>query len=150
MKIYLDADASPGAVKEILYRASERLKLPLVLVANTPHKIPRSSTISFVHVPAGFDEADDRIAGMVEEGDLVITDDVPLADRVVSRGGFVISMRGKLFTRDNIKERLVMRDLMEELRGTGIDTGGPAPFSQRDRGAFAACLDRFLSGHAGR
>lgn len=145
MKIYLDADASPGAVKEILYRASERLKIPLILVANTPLKIPRSPHISFVRVAAGFDEADDRIAGLVEDGDLVITDDVPLADRVVSRGGFVITPRGKLYNRDNIKERLVMRDLMDDLRGTGIETGGPAPFGARDRNAFAACLDRFLS-----
>ncbi|TFH43597.1 MAG: YaiI/YqxD family protein [Chrysiogenales bacterium] len=150
MKIYLDADASPVAVREILYRASERLKVPLVLVANTPLKIPQSSAISFVHVSAGFDEADDWITGMVEDGDLVITEDVPLADRVVSRGGFVITTRGKLYTRDTIKERLVMRDLMEELRGSGIDTGGPAPFSPRDRNAFAACLDRFLSANVGK
>jgi hypothetical protein len=145
MKIYLDADASPGAVKEILYRAAERLALPLILVANTPLRIPQSPHISFVHVPAGFDEADNRIAEMVEEGDLVITDDVPLADRVVSRGGYIITTRGKAYTKDNIKERLTMRDFMEELRGSGIETGGPAPFSQKDRREFASCLDRFLS-----
>ncbi len=145
MKIYLDADASPGAVKEILFRAAERLALPLVLVANTPLRIPQSSNISFVHVPAGFDEADNRIAELVQEGDLVITDDVPLADRVVARGGFIITTRGKAFTKDNIKERLAMRDFMEELRGGGIETGGPPPYSQKDRREFAACLDRFLT-----
>lgn len=149
MKIYLDADASPGAVKEILYRAAERLALPLVLVANTPLRIPQSASISFVHVPAGFDEADNRIAELVEEGDLVITDDVPLADRVVSRGGHIITTRGKAFTKDNIKERLAMRDFMEELRGSGIETGGPPPYSQKDRREFAACLDRFLTLHSG-
>ena len=150
MKMFLDADASPGAVKEILYRAAERLALPLILVANTPLRIPRSPNISFVHVPAGFDEADNRIAEMVEDGDLVITDDVPLADRVISRGGTIITTRGKAYTKDNIKERLSMRDFMEELRGSGIETGGPPPFSQKDRREFASCLDRFLATQSGK
>lgn len=147
MQILIDADATPVVIKDILFRAVNRNKIPLILVANQPIKFPESQFISQIVVAAGPDEADDRIAEMVQEGDLVITSDIPLADRVVTRGGFALNPRGDFYTEANIKERLAMRDLMDELRNSGINTGGQGVFSSRDRQAFANQLDRFLTKH---
>jgi uncharacterized protein len=147
MHIYVDADSCPVVIKDILYRAAERVHIPLVLVANQYLKIPESAYISCIEVKAGPDIADDRIVEMVETDDLVVYADLPLADRVISKGGFVLNPRGIFYTVENIKDRLAMRDLMDVLRSGGIDTGGPAQFSQKDRQAFANQLDRFLSKH---
>lgn len=145
MQILIDADATPVVIKDILFRAVERNKIPLILVANQPMKFPKSQFISSIVVAAGPDEADDRIAEIVQAGDLVITSDIPLADRVVTRGGYALNPRGEFYTEANIKERLAMRDLMDELRNIGINTGGQGAFSSRDRQAFANQLDRFLT-----
>jgi hypothetical protein len=144
MRIIIDADAVPSAVKEILFRASVRNRIPLIMVANIKLKHPASEYISSVVVSAGPDEADDYIAEMTIESDLVITADIPLADRVVSKGGCALNPRGAIYTKENIKERLAMRDLMDELRNGGIDTGGPAPFTDRDRREFANSLDTYI------
>ena len=145
MKIYLDADAAPVAVKEILYRAVNRCRIPLVMVANQAMKVPDSKLISFIIVAAGPDEADHKIAELVEPGDLVITADIPLADRVVTAKGFALNPRGDFYTEDNIKGRLAVRDLMAELRNQEIITKGPAPFSSRDKQEFGNKLDQFLT-----
>jgi uncharacterized protein len=145
MKIWVDADACPGVIKEILFRAAERAKIETTLVANQLLRVPPSPYIRALQVPAGFDVADNRIAQEVQPGDLVITADIPLAAQVIEREGFALNPRGELYTRDNIRERLTMRNFMEELRGSGVDISGPASFSQSDRQAFAAQLDRFLS-----
>ncbi len=145
MKIYLDADAVPNAIKEILFRSVERNGIFLVLVANQAVRAPGSGYISSIVVPAGPDEADDRIIKLLQEGDLVVTADIPLADRAVEKGAYAIDPRGKLYTADNIKERLAVRDLMENLRNEGITTEGLTAFSQRDRREFANQLDRFLA-----
>lgn len=145
MQILIDADAAPVVIKEILFRAVERNMIPLILVANQPMKFPESVFISSIIVAAGPDEADDRIAEIVQPGDLVITADIPLADRVVTRGAFALNPRGEFYTPENIKERLAMRDLMDELRNSGISTGNQAAFSSRDRQTFANQLDRFLT-----
>jgi hypothetical protein len=147
MQIIIDADAVPSVIKDILFRAVERNKIPLILVANQVLKIPDSAFISAIVVPAGHNEADDRIAEIVQPGDLVVTDDIPLADRVVRKGGHVIDSRGKLYTEANIGERLATRDMLDELRNSGINTGGPSPFTSRDRQAFANQLDRFFTKH---
>ena len=146
MKILIDADACPRPVKEILFRASERLKIKLILVANQPVSAPASDLISSETVSAGFDAADDRIVELAEEGDLVVTADIPLASRVIEKNGRALNPRGDLYTKDSIKEKLVMRNLMSELRDGGlIEGGGPAPFSQKDTLRFAQSLDRFLA-----
>ncbi len=144
MRILVDADSCPVVVKEILYRAAERIHVPLVLVANQCLIVPGSPYISCIEVPAGPDVADDHIVEMVEADDLVISADLPLADRVIAKGGFVLNPRGDLYTPENIKDRLAARDLMDLLRNSGMDTGGPSSFSQKDRQAFANQLDRFL------
>jgi uncharacterized protein YaiI (UPF0178 family) len=144
MQIYVDADGFPRAAKDILIRAALRLGVPVVFVANKPvHRDP-SPLISSLLVPGGPDIADDRIVGLAEPGDLVITADIPLADRVVSRGAFALNPRGKLYTEENIKDRLALRDLLSELRDGGLMTGGPPSFGKRDCQAFADQLDRFL------
>ena len=145
MRIIIDADAIPSVIKNILFRAVIRNKIPLILVANQVLKFPDSEYISAIVAPAGHNEADDRIADIVRPGDLVVTDDIPLADRAVRKGGSVIDSRGKLYTEVNIGERLAIRDMMDELRNSGINTGGPSPFSSRDRQAFANQLDRFIT-----
>jgi uncharacterized protein YaiI (UPF0178 family) len=145
MKILVDADACPNVIKEILYRASLRLKLPLILVANQPLRPPPSPLIKSIQVSAGFDVADSRIVQEVESGDLVITADIPLAAEVVEKGGFALNPRGELYTRENVRERLAMRDMMTELRDTGIETGGPSALGKSERQAFANQLDRFLA-----
>ena len=144
MRIWVDADACPGVIKDILFRAAERLKVSLTLVANKPLRTPPSPYIRAIQVPAGFDVADDRIAAEVVEGDLVITADIPLAAAAIGKGGIVIDPRGERFTPDNIQERLALRSFMEEMRSTGVQTGGPAPLSTRDQKAFADQLDRLL------
>jgi uncharacterized protein YaiI (UPF0178 family) len=146
MKIWVDADACPGVIKEILFRAAERTKTETTLVANQLLRVPPSPYIRALQVPAGFDVADNRIAQEVQPGDLVITADIPLAAQVIEREGFALNPRGEFYTRDNIRERLTMRNFMEELRGSGVDISGPSTFSQGDRQAFAAQLDRFLAG----
>jgi uncharacterized protein YaiI (UPF0178 family) len=147
MRIWVDADACPNVIKDILFRAAERARVVLTLVANQPIRTPPSQYIKALQVPAGFDVADDRIVELAEAGDLVITADIPLAAGVIEKGGHALDPRGETYTRDNIKERLVMRKLMDELRSSGVDTGGPATFSNADRQAFANKLDRFLAGN---
>lgn len=147
MRIYVDADGFPGAAKDLLMRAAMRVQVPLVFVANKPLRYEPSAFISGIVVPEGPDVADDRIVELVEPGDLVITADIPLADRVVARGAFALNYRGKLYTGDNIKDRLAMRDLMNELRDGGMMTGGPAAFGRKDRQAFINSLDSFLTKH---
>lgn len=148
MKIYVDADAIPLVIREILYRAAERVKVPVILVANTVLKIPVSPLISMIVVAAGPDEADDKIAEMAAAGDLVITADIPLASRVIEKGALVIDSRGAMYSLDNIKERLSMRNFMDDLRNSGIDTGGPSAFTPKDRQNFANQLDRILTKYA--
>ena len=145
MRIWVDADACPNVVKETLYRAAERTRLPVTLVANHPLRTPRSDLVRAVQVPHGFDAADSWIEAQVASEDLVVTADIPLAAAVIEKGALALNPRGELYTDDNIRERLTMRDLMDELRGTGVMTGGPAPLSQRDRQAFANQLDRLLA-----
>jgi uncharacterized protein len=145
MNIWVDADACPGVIKEILFRAAERTQISTTLVANQLLRVPPSPYIRALQVPAGFDVADNRIAQEVQPGDLVITADIPLAAQVIERGGFALDPRGEFYTRDNIRERLTMRNFMEELRGSGVDISGPSTFNQGDRQAFAAQLDRFLA-----
>ena len=143
--IWVDADACPNVIKEILYRAAERVQLPLTLVANKPLRTPPSRYIKSVQVAGGFDIADNHIVEQIEPGDLVITADIPLAAEVIEKGGHALNPRGTFYTKENIKERLTMRDFMDELRGSGIMTGGPKALNQSDRQAFANQLDRFLT-----
>ena len=143
--IYVDADACPKAIKEILYRAAERKGIPLVLVANQPLSVPRSPLFRTVRVGAGFDVADDHIAEQVASGDLVITADIPLAAQVIDKGGLVLSPRGERYDRDNIGARLSMRNFMAELRDSGVQTGGPPALGPRDKKAFGDELDRLLA-----
>lgn len=145
MKLLVDADACPVAVKEILYKTSTRLNLELILVANQFLRTPKSDRISSLIVPEGPDEADNRIVELTESGDLIISADIPLADRVIKKGGAVIDPRGTLMTDSNIGERLATRNLLDELRSTGLETGGPKPYSQKDKQNFANQLDRFLT-----
>jgi len=145
MHIWVDADACPGVIKDILFRAAERLRIPLTLVANKTLRVPPSPFIRTLQVPRGFDVADKEIADRLEAGDLVITADIPLASDVIARGAHAIDPRGELYTVDNVRERLQMRNFMDELRGSGVQTGGPATLDQADRKRFADQLDRFLS-----
>jgi len=145
MRIWVDADACPNAIKEILFRAAERARIDLTLVANQPVRTPPSQYIKALQVPPGFDVADNKIVELTEAGDLVITADIPLAAGVIDKGGHALDPRGETYTKDNIKERLAMRKLMDELRSSGVDTGGPATFGNADRQAFANKLDRFLA-----
>jgi uncharacterized protein YaiI (UPF0178 family) len=145
MHIWVDADACPAVIKDILFRAAERVQVALTLVANRPLHTPPSRFIRSMQVAAGFDLADDRIAERVQPGDLVITADIPLAARVIERGAHALSPRGELYTTDTIRERLTLRDFMSQLRDSGVQTGGPAALSQSDRQAFANHLDRLLT-----
>lgn len=147
MRIWVDADACPKVIKEILFRVAEREGIFMTLVANQPLVIPQLSNIRSLRVPSGFDVADNEIVKRLNTGDLVITADIPLAALVIAKGGFALNPRGELYTADNIRERLSMRDFMDSLRATGVETGGPAMFSQKDRQTFANQLDRFLSIH---
>lgn len=145
MQIWVDADACPKVIKEILFRAARRTGVSLTLVSNQPLRVPPARSIRNVQVPAGFDMADNWIVEQVQAGDLVITADIPLAAGVIDKGGFALNPRGEFYSADNIRQRLNMRDFMDQLRSSGVDTGGPAAFSQRDRQAFANQLDRFLA-----
>lgn len=144
MQIWVDADACPKVIKEILFRAAQRRQVSMILVANTLLWTPPSPFIRAMRVPRGFDVADRRIAEHVEAGDLVVTADIPLASDVIGRGGHALDPRGVLYTRDNIHERLAVRNLMDQLRASGVVTGGPAPWGQSDSHAFANQLDRLL------
>ncbi len=145
MKIWVDADACPVAIKEMLFRAADRRGINVTLVANQALRVPPSPTIDMLRVGAGFDIADNAIVGRVAAGELVITSDIPLAAEVIERGATALSPRGEAYTDDNIRDRLTMRDFMDTLRGSGIATGGPAPLSQSDRQAFANALDRWIT-----
>lgn len=145
MRIWVDADACPRVIKDILFRAAERKKVRLTLVANQPMRIPASPFIDTLVVPAGLDMADDRIVELLAPGDLVVTADIPLAAAVIARAGHAINPRGELYTPDNIQERLAVRNMLDELRGCGVETGGPAALGAGDRQAFANQLDRFLA-----
>lgn len=145
MKIWVDADACPAVIKEILYRAADRAQVSLTLIANQMLRVPPSPWIRALQVPAGFDVADNRIAEEATAGDLVITADIPLASQVIAKGALVLDPRGDLLDAGNIQERLTMRNFMDGLRGSGVDTGGPAAFSAADRHAFANRLDGMLA-----
>ena len=145
MHIWVDADACPKVIKEILYRAAERAQVPLTLVANQPLTTPPSRLIKKVQVAPGFDVADNHIVQHVQAGDLVITADIPLAAAVIGKNALALNPRGELYTHDNVRQRLTMRNMMEELRSTGQITGGPPPLNQRDRQEFANALDRLLA-----
>ncbi|MET0405065.1 MAG: YaiI/YqxD family protein [Cystobacter sp.] len=145
MKLWVDADACPGPVRDILVRASQRVKVPVVFVANKALTLPRSELVSSVRVPGGPDVADRYITEQAQAGDLAVTQDIPLAALLVPRGVVVIDPRGELFTDENISERLSVRDFMQELRDSGVVTGGPSGFSAHDRQQFAASLDRELT-----
>ena len=144
-QVWVDADACPGVVKEILFRAAERARVPVTLVANQWLRTPPSRYIRALQVQGGFDVADSEIVERVRAGDLVVTQDIPLAARVIEKGGIAVNPRGERYTPDNMAERLSMRNFMEELRGAGVQTGGPAAFHARDRQAFANQLDRWLA-----
>ena len=148
MKIWVDADACPVVVKEILFKAAARTGVQLTLVANQPLTKPSAPNISTLQVPRGFDVADDEIVKRVEAGDLVITSDIPLAAEVIDKGAHALSPRGEMHSTENIRARLNMRDFLDTMRASGVDTGGgPAAFSQRDKQSFANELDRFLTKH---
>ena len=148
MKIWVDADACPGVIKDILFRAAERTGVELTLVANHSIPIPKSRHIKFLQVRSGFDVADNEIVKRLDAGDLVITADIPLAADVIDKGGYALNPRGELYTANNIRARLNMRDFMDTLRASGVDTGGPPALSQSDRKSFANHLDKILTRHA--
>lgn len=145
MQIWVDADACPNMIKEVLFRVADRLEVQVTLVANKLLRTPPSRFIRAIQVPAGFDVADNEIVRLLEEGDLVITGDIPLAADVLEKGGRPLNPRGEFYTLDNIQQYLTMRTFMDELRSSGVDTGGPSTFSQGDTRAFANQLDRFLT-----
>ena len=145
MKIWVDADACPVVIKDILFRAAERTRVELTLVANRSVRTPPSPYIKMLQVTAGFDVADNEIVQRLGVGDLVITGDIPLAAEVIEKGGNALSPRGELYSADSIKSRLGMRDFLDNLRASGIDTGGPPALSQSDRNAFANQLDKLLA-----
>jgi len=144
-QIWVDGDACPGVIKEILFRAAERASIHITLIANHALSKPASRYIHVLTVRGGFDEADNEIVQRMQAGDLVVTQDIPLAARVIEKGGVALHPRGERFTPDNMAERLSMRNFMEELRGAGVQTGGPPAFHPRDRQAFANQLDRWLA-----
>lgn len=144
MKIWVDADACPVAIKEILFRAADRTRIMTTLVANKPLRVPPSPYIKTLQVPAGFDAADNKIVLKLQAGDLVITADIPLAAQVIAAGGHALNPRGEFYTPDNIQEYLSMRNFMEELRNSGVNTAGLTSFSMADRQVFAAKLDSFM------
>ncbi len=150
MKIWVDADACPVVIKEILFRAAQRTETMLTLVANQTIGVPASDFIRTIQVPSGFDVADNEIVKQLDAGDLVITADIPLAAEVIEKGGHALNPRGELYSQDNIRARLNMRDFMDTLRASGIHTGGPPTISHSDRQAFANNLDRFLAATSDR
>jgi|TARA_B110000503_G_scaffold73621_1_gene113784 uncharacterized protein len=148
VKIYVDADACPIVIKDILYRVSQRTGIEVILVANQPLSMPRIPTVRSIQVSQGFDVADNHIVDLVEDDDLVITADIPLASDVIDKGGKALNPRGELYTKGNIKARLNMRDFMDSMRNSGVQVGGgPPPLSKRDRMEFANALDRYIASH---
>ena len=148
MKIWVDADACPVVAREILFRAAQRTGVQLTLVANQPMSTPSAANINSLQVPRGFDVADDEIVRRAAAGDLVITSDIPLAAEVIEKGGYALSPRGELHTKENIGAKLNMRDFMDTMRSSGVEMGGgPAAYGQRDKQEFANNLDRFLTRH---
>ena len=145
MKIWCDADACPVVIKDILFKAANRTQTRLALVANQPVQVPASKFIRFIRVQSGFDVADNEIVKRLQAGDLVITSDIPLAAEAIEKGATALSPRGELYTLENIRSRLNMRDFMESIRASGVNTGGPPPLNQTDRQNFANHLDRFLA-----
>ncbi len=145
MHIWVDADACPAVIKDILFRAADRVELPVTLVANHSLRTPPSPYIKSIQVPPGFDVADNHIVKHLEAGDLVITADIPLAAEVIEKDGHALNPRGDFYTKENIRQRLNMRDFMETLRSSGVQTGGPNALNQRDRMNFANQLDSFLA-----
>lgn len=148
MQIWVDADACPRVIKDILFRAAERKQVQLILVANQPLPAPTSPYIRAMVVGAGFDVADQKIVELLQPGDLVVTADIPLAAAAIKKAGHALNPRGEFYSEDNIQERLAVRNMLDELRGCGVETGGPAAFKPGDRLAFANQLDRFLARHA--
>jgi len=144
MQIWVDADACPNVIKDILFRAATRAHVSLTLVANQLLRTPPSPYIKALQVPSGFDVADSKIVQQLQPGDLVVTADIPLAALVIEKSGHALNPRGEFYTKENIGERLTMRNFMDDLRNTGVNTGGPAVLSLTDRQAFANQLDRFL------
>ncbi len=145
MKIWVDADACPVVIKDILFRAANRKKVQTTLIANHAMRVPNSEYIAFTQVQHGFDVADNEIVKRISAGDLVITSDIPLAAEVIEKSAIALSPRGDLYTSSNIQARLTMRDFMETLRSSGIDTSGPPPLNQSDRQNFANQLDKLLT-----
>ncbi len=145
MQIWVDADACPGVIKEILFRVAKRTQIQVTLVANQLLRVPGSKFIRALQVPGGFDVADAEIVARVQPNDLVVTADIPLAAQVLEKGGHALNPRGDFYTKDTIAQQLTMRAFMEELRSSGVDTGGPSAFSQADRQNFANALDRHLA-----
>lgn len=150
MQIWVDADACPRVIRDILFRAAERVGIQMTLVANQPQSLPPSRHIRAIQVSAGFDVADNEIVRRLAPGDLVITADIPLAAEVIAKEAHALNPRGQVYTKENIRERLNMRDFMETLRSSGLQTGGPATMSAGDRQAFANALDAFLARHPSR
>ncbi len=148
MQIWIDADACPKAIQTILFRAAERTCTNVILVANKPLRIPSSSHIKTIQVAGGFDVADNYICRELQPGDLVITADIPLAAEAIAKGGHALNPRGEFYSTDNIRERLAVRNLLDELRGSGMVSGGPPALNHSDRLAFANQLDRFLTKYA--
>lgn len=148
MQVWVDADACPGVIRDILCRAADRTRVVVTFVANQPVRTPPSRFVRTLQVQAGFDVADNEIVKRMAPGDLVITSDIPLAAEAIEKGGAALSARGELFSPDTIRERLNLRDFMDTMRASGIQTGGPPPLSQSDRHAFARHLDSFLAKHA--
>ncbi len=149
MKIWVDGDACPVVIKDILFKAAERTKVQLTLVANRPVRIPLAHCINFVQVASGLDVADHEIVRRLDAGDLVITADIPLAAKVIGKGGSALNPRGEMYSADSINSRLSVRDFMETLRASGVDTGGPPTLNKSDRQNFANQLDKFLTRHLG-
>lgn len=145
MKIWVDADACPNVIKEILFRAAERRKIELILVANQAMRLPPSQFIRFMQVPTGLDVADKRIVELLDASDLVITADIPLAAAVIDKQALALNPRGELYTRENVRERLSVRNFMDGLRSGGVNTGGPPVLTNKDKQAFANALDAWLS-----
>ncbi len=147
MQIWVDADACPRPVKEVLFRAADKRQVRTTLVANQYLKTPPSQFIKALQVPQGFDVADNEIVRLLEPGDLVVTADIPLADEVITKGGAAISPRGAIYTRENIKDILSRRDMMEQLRDSGMVSGGPDAYAKKDVQQFANALDRYITQH---
>ena len=148
MQIWVDADACPVVIKEILFRAAKRVEVKTTLVANQELQVPGSAFIDTVQVRSGLDVADNYIVQHLSPGDLVVTADIPLAAAAIEKGAFALNPRGEFYSEGNIRERLSLRNFLDELRSSGVETGGPAAFSRRDREPFANQLDQFLRKHA--